>query len=519
MKKISNVFWISAAILVIAVIFGVAAPDSFEVMTSNVKDFITTRFGWYYLILVSVIVLFCIFLSFSPVGTIRLGKQDDRPEFSRTSWFAMLFSAGMGIGLVFWGAAEPISHFAINPATAEPGSDEAIKESMRYTFFHWGIHAWAIYAFVGLSLAFFNFRKDRPGLISATLEPILGKYAKGRLAVLVDIIAVVATVIGVSTTLGFGAAQINGGLAYLFDVPISFPIQLIIIAIVTVLFLMSAWSGISKGIKYLSNINMVLAVLLLILVFIIGPSLFILNMFTDTIGLYLQNLIQMSFRIAPLSPGHREWINDWTIFYWAWWISWSPFVGIFIARVSKGRTIREFVIGVLLLPAIVSFIWFAVFGATAMDVQQAGAVDLTQFATEEVLFAVFHEMPFSIVLSIIGIALVAIFFITSADSATFVLGMQTTYGSLTPPNTVKLSWGIISAAMASILLYSGGLDALQNALIIAALPFSFIIILMMLSLYKALAREKKVLGLVRRPREPKPEKKRESHKNKAPNKA
>ncbi|MBP1913841.1 glycine betaine transporter [Lederbergia galactosidilyticus] len=516
MKKISNVFWISAAILVIAVIYGVVSPNSFEAATSNIKDFITTRFGWYYLILVSVIVIFCIFLIFSPVGTIRLGKQDERPEFSRLSWFAMLFSAGMGIGLVFWGAAEPISHFAIYPPTAEPGTDDALKESMRYAFFHWGIHTWAIYALVGLSLAFFNFRKDQPGLISATLSPILGKYSKGRVAVLIDILAVLATVIGVSTTLGFGAAQINGGLAYLLDIPISFPIQLIIIAIVTVLFLMSAWSGLSKGIKYLSNTNMVLAVILLVLVFILGPSLFILNMFTDTIGAYIQNIIQMSFRIAPLSPNHREWINDWTIFYWAWFISWSPFVGIFIARVSRGRTIREFIIGVLLLPAIVSFIWFAVFGTTAIDVQQSGAVDLTQFATEELLFAVFHDMPFSIFLSIIGIALVAIFFITSADSATFVLGMQTTYGSLTPPNIVKLSWGIISAAMAAILLYSGGLDALQNALIIVAFPFSIIIILMMLSLYKALAREKKELGLVRKPREPKPEKKREKVKKKTP---
>ncbi|KRG12361.1 glycine betaine uptake BCCT transporter [Lederbergia galactosidilytica] len=516
MKKISNVFWISAAILVIAVIYGVVSPNSFEAATSNIKDFITTRFGWYYLILVSVIVIFCIFLIFSPVGTIRLGKQDEKPEFSSVSWFAMLFSAGMGIGLVFWGAAEPISHFAISPPTAEPGSNEALKESMRYTFFHWGIHAWAIYALVGLSLAFFNFRKDQPGLISATLGPILGKYTKSRLGVAIDIIAVLATVIGVGTTLGFGAAQINGGLAYLFDIPISFPIQLIIIAIVTVLFIISAWSGLSKGIQYLSNTNMILAILLLILVFAIGPTLFILNMFTDTLGVYIQNIIQMSFRIAPLTPNHREWINDWTIFYWAWWISWSPFVGIFIARVSRGRTIREFVIGVLLLPAIVSFIWFTVFGATAIEVQQSGAVDLTQFATEEVLFAVFNNMPMSILLSIVGIALVAIFFITSADSATFVLGMQTTYGSLTPPNTVKLAWGIIAAAMASILLYSGGLDALQNALIIVAFPFSVIIILMMLSLYKALAREKKELGLVRKPREPKPEKKREKVKKKTP---
>ncbi|GIN20757.1 MAG TPA: BCCT family transporter [Bacillus bacterium] len=493
-SKVSSVFWISAAILLVAVVFGVAAPDQFEAATSNIKSLVTSGFGWYYLILVTVVVAFCLFLIFNPVGSIKLGKQDDKPEYSKPTWFAMLFSAGMGIGLVFWGAAEPISHFAIDPPLADPGTDAAIKESMRFSFFHWGIHAWSVYALVGLCLAYFNFRKDRPGLISATLSPLLGKYAHGKLAMIVDIIAVAATVVGVATTLGFGAVQINGGLTYLLGIPNNFTIQLIIIVIVTVLFLMSAWSGLSKGIKYLSNTNMILAVLLLALVFILGPSLFILNLFTDTIGTYVQNIIQMSFRIAPLDPDHREWINGWTIFYWAWWISWSPFVGIFIARVSKGRTIREFMIGVLLLPVIVSFIWFAVFGTTAIDVQMAGNVDLTKYATEEVLFAVFNEMPFSVILSVIAVILIGTFFITSADSATFVLGMQTSYGSLTPPNSIKVVWGFFLAAMASILLYSGGLQALQNALIIAAFPFSIIMILMMISIYKALHKERKELG-------------------------
>ncbi|WP_144460635.1 glycine betaine uptake BCCT transporter [Siminovitchia fortis] len=499
-SKVSSVFWVSTAILMVAVVFGVAAPDQFEAATSNIESVITSGFGWYYLILVTVIVVFCLFLIFNPVGSIKLGKQDDKPEYSKPTWFAMLFSAGMGIGLVFWGAAEPISHYAINPPTADPGTDAAIKESMRFTFFHWGIHAWSVYALVGLCLAYFNFRKDRPGLISATLSPLLGKYANSRLAMLVDIIAVAATVVGVATTLGFGAVQINGGLAYLFGIPNNFAVQLIIIVIVTALFVMSAWSGLSKGIKYLSNTNMILAVVLTALVFILGPSLLILNLFTDTIGTYVQNIIAMSFRIAPLDPGHREWINSWTIFYWAWWISWSPFVGIFIARVSKGRTIREFMIGVLLLPVIVSFIWFAVFGTTAIDVQMSGAADLTKYATEEVLFAVFNEMPFSTVLSVIAVILIGIFFITSADSATFVLGMQTSYGSLTPPNSIKVVWGFFLAAMASILLFSGGLQALQNALIIAAFPFSIIMILMMISIYKMFRQERRELGLHRKRR-------------------
>lgn len=500
MNRISNVFWISVGLLLVAVLFGVVTPVHFERVTGQVESFITSSFGWYYLILVSVIVIFCLLLIFSPVGSIRLGKQGERPSFTKPTWFAMLFSAGMGIGLVFWGAAEPLSHYAIHPPISEPGTNAALKEAMRFTFFHWGIHAWSIYALVGLTLAYFNFRKDQPGLISATLGPLLGKFAKGRVADAIDIIAITATVIGVATTLGFGAIQINGGLSFLADIPNHFVSQLIIIAIVTVLFIGSAWSGLGRGIKYLSNINMILALLLLVLILFIGPTLFILNLFTDTIGTYVQNLVQMSFRIAPLRPENREWINNWTIFYWAWWISWAPFVGIFIARVSRGRTIREFMIGVLLLPTIVSFVWFTAFGSMAIHVQDAGVLDLTNFATEEILFAIFTQLPMTNILSIIGIILVGIFFITSADSATFVLGMQTTYGSLTPPNRVKITWGILLAAMAAILLYSGGLPALQNALIIAAFPFSFIMILMMISLAKSLTKERKELERLRQPR-------------------
>ncbi|RFU66653.1 glycine betaine uptake BCCT transporter [Peribacillus glennii] len=506
MKKISNVFWISVVFLIILVIMGVSLPEWFETATANVGNLITSSFGWYYLILVSAIVIFCIFLIVSPLGMIRLGKPDEKPEYSTISWFAMLFSAGMGIGLVFWGAAEPLSHFASDPPLAEPGTKEAIKESMRYSFFHWGIHAWGIYALVALALAYFKFRKNEPGLISATLTPLLGKYAKGKIGIIIDILAVLATVIGVATTLGFGAAQINGGLAYLFGIPKNLTVQVIIIGVVTIFFMISAWSGLGKGIKYLSNTNIALAIGLLLLMFIVGPTIFILNLFTDTLGSYLQNIIQMSFRMAPVRPEDREWINSWTIFYWAWWISWSPFVGIFIARVSRGRTIREFLLGVLLLPALVSFLWFAVFGTSAIDVQQAGNVDLTKLATEEVLFGMFSQFPLSDILSIIAVVLIGTFFITSADSATFVLGMQTTFGSLTPPNSVKLTWGILQSIVAIILLYSGGLQGLQNALIAAALPFSAIMILMGISLYKSLMKERKELGLYIRPRTKKPTK-------------
>ena len=494
MKKVTNVFWIALALVLLAIGYGAIAPDNFAEVTGNIESFLTTSFGWYYLLVVSIMVLFCLFFLVSPMGQIKLGKDTDKPEFSFGTWIAMLFSAGMGIGLVFWGAAEPLSHFAIDSATAEPGTAEAMRESMRFSFFHWGIHAWAIYAVVALALAYAQFRKGEPGLISATLKPLFGDKMKGPWGTLVDVIAVFATVVGVATTLGFGAIQINGGLAFLFDgiAGDSFVVQLIIIAIVTVLFMFSAWSGLSKGIKYLSNTNMVLAVVLLIAVIILGPTLLIMNMFTNTIGTYFQNLIEMSFRSAPIDGENRAWIDGWTIFYWAWWISWAPFVGIFIARVSKGRTIRQFLLGVLMIPTFISFLWFSAFGTTAIDVQSSG-VDLTGLLTEETLFAVFNELPLGVLLSVIAIFLITTFFVTSADSATFVLGMQTTGGSLHPQNTVKLTWGISQSAIAVILLSTGGLDTLQTVLIIAAFPFSIIMLLMMASFYKALNIEYKAI--------------------------
>lgn len=405
----------------------------------------------------------------------------------------MLFSAGMGIGLVFYGAAEPISHFAIQSPTGETENAQAFRDSLRYTFFHWGLHAWAIYAIVALCIAYFKFRKDAPGLISSTLYPVFGNRIHGWIGKTIDCIAVFATVVGVATSLGLGAAQINGGLNYLFGIPNNFLTQLIIIAIVTVLFLLSAWSGIGKGIKYLSNTNMILAALLMIFLLIVGPTVYILNSFTDSIGQYLSNIVQMSFRLSPNDPEKREWINGWTIFYWAWWISWSPFVGIFIARVSRGRTIREFLIGVLVAPSILVFLWFSIFGVSAMDLQQNNIVDVANMSTETMLFGVLNEYPLAMITSILALILIAVFFITSADSATFVLGMQTTYGSLNPANSVKISWGIIQSAVAAVLLFSGGLQALQNTAKLAALPFSVVIILMIVSLYKSLNEERRAI--------------------------
>ncbi|WP_175639334.1 glycine betaine uptake BCCT transporter [Metabacillus schmidteae] len=495
MKQKFIVFYISLIILSLVVIAGLMIPNALEQVTANIQAFFSDAFGWYYLILVTIVLVICLFLLISPIGRIKLGNQDEKPEFSTPTWIAMLFSAGMGIGLVFYGTSEPISHYAISSPTGEVGTNQAIKDALRFTFFHWGIHAWSIYAMVALAIAYFHFRHKKLSLISATLEPLFGDKVNGVAGKAIDVFSVLATVLGVAASLGFGAVQINGGLAYLFDIPKTIGIQFLIIAIVTVLFLLSAMSGLGKGIKILSNANMILAGALLLLMFIFGPTLFILNLFTDTIGQYIQTLPQMSFRIAPLNEDIREWINGWTIFYWAWWIAWSPFVGIFIARVSKGRSIREFVFYVLLIPSIVVFLWFSAFGGSAIELEHNGIAQISTLSAEESLFGVFANYPFPLVTSITAMLLIGSFFITSADSGTYVLGMMTTNGSHSPGNKVKFTWGILLSAIALALLYSGGLQALQNMMIIAALPFSIIIALMTISLVKALRTEAKQLGI------------------------
>lgn len=493
MKKLTIVFWVTLGILSTMILFGVIAPGTFERLTGDLRGFITNTLGWYYLLAVTGFVAASAFIIVSPYGKIKLGKPDDKPDYNYLTWFAMLFSAGMGIGIVFWGAAEPVSHFMVDAPTADTGSDEAVLEAMRYSFFHWGIHAWAIYAVVAMSLAYFKFRKDAPGLISGTLGPVLGKYSKGPIGHMIDILAVTATVVGVAGTLGFGAVQINGGLNFMFGIGNNFGIQFIIIIVVTILFLISAYTGLNRGIKILSNVNMVLAFTLFIFIFIFGPTLFNLNLFTNTIGAYIQQLPSMSFSIAPFSEDQRAWIDGWTIFYWAWWISWAPFVGSFIARVSKGRTLREFVLGVLLVPSVISFLWFTMFGGSAIFLEQNGVAAISELAPEEALFAVFANYPMGSIMSVLAMMLIATFFITSADSGTFILGMQTTGGSLTPPKTVKLIWGVMLSFTSSLLLFTGGLQGLENAMIIAALPFSLIMMLMTWSLFKSLRIERAAL--------------------------
>lgn len=495
-SKVSYVFVYSAIIIALLVLIGAVFPDQFGEISSAISGWVTEYFGWYYMILVTVIVLFCIFLVFSPIGKLKLGLPDDKPEFNTVSWITMLFSAGMGIGLVFYGAGEPMAHF-MSPPTADPGTTEALAESMQSTFLHYGIHAWAIYGIVGLSLAYSSFRRGEVGLLSKSLRPLFGDLVDGWLGVIVDVLAVFATVIGVAVSLGIGAMQINGGLNYLFDIPVSLVTQAVIIAVVTVLFLYSAWSGLSKGIQYLSNLNMILAAILFAIILVVGPTMLILNMMTTGTGGYLSNIVYNSFDVAPLNGQKQEWLSTWTIYYWGWWMSWSPFVGIFIARVSKGRTIREFIIAVLMVPTVIGIIWFSVFGITGISTGLENP-DIFNLATEVQLFAVFDQLPMGTILSVVAMILISSFFITSADSATFVLGMQTSHGNLTPSGKTKLVWGISLSAIAFTLLAAGGetgLNALQSAAIIAALPFSLIVILMMIAFYKDANNERKYLGL------------------------
>lgn len=502
-KKFSPVFIFSSIIVFAIVLVGVLIPKQFGGITSAITAWITSTLGWYYLILTTVIVFFCVFLIFSPIGKLKLGRPNDKPEFNTVSWFAMLFSAGMGIGLVFYGAAEPIAHFA-SPPNADPKSTEAFTESLRSTFFHWGFHAWAVYGVVALALAYSQFRKGEPGLLSKTLRPILGDRVDGPIGTLIDVLAVFATVVGVAVSLGMGALQIAGGLHYLFNIPNNIITQSIIIVVVTILFIMSAWSGLSKGIQYLSNLNIGLGTVLLIAALFIGPTILILNMLTSSTGSLLNSFLFNSFDAAATNPQKREWMASWTLYYWGWWLSWSPFVGVFIARVSKGRSIREFISGVLLVPVIVSFIWFSVFGVLGIETAKKHK-EIFDMSVETQLFGVFHHLPMGMVLSIIALLLIASFFITSADSATFVLGMQTTFGSQNPSGFVKMTWGVAQSLIAFVLLLSGGgdgeagLTALQNAAIISALPFSFVVILMMISFYKDANKERKFLGLTLTP--------------------
>ncbi len=489
MGQVSKVFWISIVLASAFVVWGFVAPLQLGEIMNHTKAFFLESFGWFYQLSATFFLLFALFLIFSKFGKIRLGADGDKPEFKNKTWFAMLFSAGMGIGLLFFGVSEPISHF-VDPPIGEGGTAEAAKIALRYTYLHWGFHAWAIYSVVGLILAYYKFRKNESGLISVTLIPLIGERAKGITGTIVDSVAVFATIFGVATSLGLGVAQINSGLHYVIPaIPKSLVIQLIIMAIVTVLFILSACTGLKKGISFLSNANLLLAVLLLFAFLFLGPTSFVLDLFTTTLGSYVQNLPSMGLRLTPFNETQAAWIQNWTIFYWAWWIAWAPFVGTFIARVSRGRSVREFMLAVLVVPTIVCVFWFTVFGGTAIYFDFFQGTNIAGESLETALFAVYQLLPFSGVLVIITLFLITTFFVTSADSATFVLGMQTAHGQLNPPNSVKIIWGLFLAASAVVLMLSGGLDAMQTAIIVSAFPLTFVLIAMTIAILKDLRKE------------------------------
>jgi glycine betaine transporter len=476
---------LSAGVILAIVLWGLIAPAALLSVFGQALTYITHDFGWLYLWVVLGLVIMAGYLAFSRYGNLKLGAEDDEPEFSAAAWFAMLFAAGMGIGLVFWGVAEPISHYGAPPPGILANTPEAANAAMRYSFFHWGLHPWAVYSIVALAIAFFQFRRGGAALVSTSIEALPWRFAK-KSALLVNVLAVIATAFGVAASLGIGALQINSGLSALFGLPVNNTSQVAIIAVTTALFITSAVTGVTRGIKWLSTINLLLAAALALAIFVLGPTVAIIDTFTNTLGSYLSEFVRMSLRMTPFRED--AWVGGWTIFYWAWWVSWSPFVGLFIARVSRGRTIREFIVGTVLAPTLAAFVWFSIFGGTALHLEIWQGVPLAEAVKADVstaLFTMFNALPFGLLMSGVATVLVMVFFVTSGDSATLVLGIMSTGGNPNPPNRVKVIWGLLVAGIAISLLLAGGLKAVQTATIVFALPFTGVILLMAFSLWRA----------------------------------
>ena len=476
----------SAGFILLVVLWGILAPDNMSAVFDTVLAALTHNFGWLYLWVVLGLVLFAAFVAFSRYGNLKLGDEDEEPEFSAGSWFAMLFAAGMGIGLVFWGVAEPVSHYVTAPPGIRSGTPEAANAAMRYVFFHWGLHPWAVYGIVALAIAFFQYRRGGDALISTATSALPWRPVRS-LAGLFNGLAVVATAFGVAASLGMGALQINSGLQAVFGIDVNKTWQVAIIVITTAIFIASAVSGVEKGVKLLSNFNMLVAALLAVAVFLLGPTVAIIETLTNTLGSYLSDIVRMSLRATPFRDSN--WVGNWTIFYWAWWISWSPFVGLFIARVSRGRTIREFIMGTVLAPSLAAFLWFSIFGGSALTMQIWQHVPIAAAVKSDVataLFTMFGAMPFGTAMAFVATLLVLVFFVTSGDSAVLVLGMMSTGGNPNPPARIKIIWGALVAGIAISLLLAGGLKAVQTATIVFALPFALVIVLMVLSLWRAM---------------------------------
>lgn len=492
------VFGVTALIAVAFLVWGFLSTDSLATASSNALGWVMADVGWLFVLTASGFVVFVIWLAMSRYGNIPLGRDDDEPEFRTTSWVAMMFSAGMGIGLMFFGVSEPLSHFADPPpGTGGPGNPRAAETAMATTMFHWTLHPWAIYAVVGLTIAYGVYRKGRLQLVSAAFEPLLGKRANGPWGKVIDMLAIFATLFGSAASLGLGALQIRSGLHIVAGVGETGNAILIgIITILTVAFVLSAVSGVARGIQWLSNINMVLALAMALFIFVVGPTMFMLNMIPTSIGSYIGDLAQMAARTGAEGEAVSTWLQSWTIFYWAWWISWTPFVGMFIARISRGRTIRQFVTGVLLVPSVVSVIWFCVFGGAAIFEQQNG-VDLAGMGSQErQLFSLLGEYPIATVTSVVVMILVAIFFVSGADAASIVMGSLSERGTIKPTRPTVIFWGVATGAVAAVMLLVGGEDALnglQSITIVVAVPFVLVMIGLAVSLVRDLRRDPMVV--------------------------
>jgi glycine betaine transporter len=484
------IFGIAVFILLLFAIAGFIFPEILSGILNVCFNFLIEYAGWFYLWSVFLIVLFSVVIAISRYGKIRLGEDGDRPEYSLVTWFAMLFSAGMGIGLVFWGVAEPMSHYMSPPQGISPSSAQSMIMAFRFSFLHWGLHPWAIYSVVGLGFGYSVFRKKRPFLVSSILQPILGKRTEGPIGKFVDTLTLLITIFGVASSLGLGALQINSGLNTLFGLPNGALEQIIIIMVITVIFILDASTGLNRGIKYFSNTNIVIALFVFLYMLFAGPTLFIAKTFFSSLAGYVKDFLSMSF---GLSSNHDDaWLGGWTIFYWAWWTSWGPFVGTFIARISKGRSIREYVLGVLVVPAAFCLAWFAVFGGTAINLELAG-LDIGKTIVSNVpigIFVVLSHMPLGTIVSFIIIILLVTFFITSADSAIFVVGMFARHGKLEPDKRIVVVSGIMISLAAIVFLYNGGLQVIQTTSIVMALPFMLIMLLICWALFKELRKDK-----------------------------
>ena len=484
---LAPVFYPVAALVLLLVAVSFIAPGPTEAMATAAQDWVAEEAGWFTILTVAGFLVFVVGLAVSSLGKIRLGPDHSTPDYSYVSWFAMLFAAGMGIGLMFFGVAEPVMHF-VDPPVGDAMTAAAARQSMRITFFHWGIHAWAIYGVVALSLAYFAFRHGLPLRIRSSLFPLIGERIYGPIGHAVDTFAVLGTIFGLATSLGFGVIQINAGLNYLLGIEVSVLVQVILIIVITLVATGSVVAGLDKGIRRLSELNMLMAVMLLAFVLVAGPTVHLLQAFVQNTGMYVSNLFSMTFNLYAYEP--TSWLGGWTLFYWGWWIAWSPFVGMFIARISRGRTVREFVTGVLLVPLGFTFIWMTIYGNTALHMVAiegvTGLSDAVAADTSVALFRFLEELPLTAVTSTVAVLLVTIFFVTSSDSGSLVIDMLTSKFEEESPVWQRIFWALLEGTVAIALLIAGGLGALQAATLASALPFTVIMLLMCWGLFRAL---------------------------------